>query len=136
MADTLLLISESGGGVFRISTGTLKNPGDFQRDKTIEISDQNPFMLWNLLYEMASLPIPRHPIETKPEKATRDDGEFMGMTGKQVIDEVYKRTGILITISPKSKERIVKKAKELIDLSQLPKNENIASPGIEPGCTA
>lgn len=124
MNEIVFLVSKSDNGDIRVSTGRLKESSDFFRDKTIEISPKRPNLLWNLLYEMASIPMPilkvvpdPEPKPHVPESPHPDDSlknELQGMMAKDIIKMVYEKTGTMITISPKSKQNIIKKALKLL----------------------
>jgi len=103
-------ISETGAD-YRLDAGDISVHG-FLANQTLLIPKHNIKAFWVLLQNLTGIP-----LETKePPMETSISGQHMdlgSLSGRQIIEKVRQDTGITITISPKSKAAIVKKAFEI-----------------------
>ena len=107
-------------------------------EQTYVIDPEKPEVLWNLLYLIAELPIPKIPLPVpqikeepipvsyenlqeeitpvSPETLRKEEIEqsLMPMKAKDIIDLVLKEKGIQITTDTKSKRSIIKQAINLL----------------------
>jgi hypothetical protein len=129
-----LSITKLHDGEYKISNGISSG---FVSDKTIIISDKNPNLLWNLLYELVGLPMPKFILPPDPEKKLLEEApaqveepekeepkrsfvedvektpleiELSEMSAIAIINKVFQERGVKITNSLKSKSAIIKKA--------------------------
>lgn len=125
----MLSIKKQEDGQIRVSSGELSEEGVFLRDRTVIVSQDRPNLLWNLVYELSDIPLPKLPndpppivqhlesspksidkIEEEDEQEYELEMELKEMTSKDIIKRVHEETGIEINISPKSKKSIIKRA--------------------------
>ena len=132
-----LVVAESPHG-FEIQMGELSDPQAFKKGQTILITGENPNLLWDLLHDLVGIPYPllnpvKPPEETKAEGDTWEDPpvavdpldsvendvfqemspleiELNAMSSREIILKVAKEKGVAITLSPKSKKAIIKRA--------------------------
>ena len=132
--NTLCLkITKPTESTFRISTGDATG---FIENQSFIIGNNNPNLLWNLLYELLRMPMPVHidpkkvikefleqgfrkkpPVnDTTPEPATKEPPrktsieELSAMSASDIVSKVFNEKGIQITNSLKSKTAIIRKA--------------------------
>lgn len=127
-----IVVAESPHG-FEIQMGELSDPQAFKKGQTILITGENPNLLWDLLHNLVGIPypqlnpvkpreetrktlaVPLKPIEKKAvqEEMSPLEVELNTMSSREIILKVAKEKGVAITLSPKSKKAIIKRALSL-----------------------
>lgn len=122
MADTYIKISVDNGQV-TLNKVILDSPA-VKLGQTYIIDTEKPEILWDLLYNLAGLPLPKiaplkelPPKELPPEKPTAEtlrkekiEQTLMAMSAKKIVEYVFKERGFRITTSIKSKNMIIRQA--------------------------
>lgn len=128
--ETHLHVVKRPNGEFKIAAGTIDEPRNFRADKTILITPTNPGLLWNLLYDLMQIPLPPleplikapkpkpvesgiKPIESDPSSDNSLEQDLLKLTGREIIEKVKNEKGVTITITPKSKAAIIRKALQI-----------------------
>jgi len=114
-----LTIAKTGPGEYRICSGTCS---DFLPVKTLLVSDRNPQLLWDLIHDLAGIPLPKvvasmtiqnqNPETPVPQASTLEE-QLSKMSSSQIIAKVLSETSYQITISVKSKKSVIRKALQI-----------------------
>lgn len=117
-------LKQNEDGTFTFAAGTIYPVNAFEADKTF-IVDDNPNNIRKAFYGILGLPEPKCPTEKKQELINIAEGsidphktfqeiELGAMTAKEIVDKVYRETGVRITLSLKSKQSIIRRAIECL----------------------
>lgn len=119
-----MVISEGLNG-FEIQTGELSNPQAFIKNQTILITGENPNLLWDLLHNLIGVPYPQlNPVkppdkiqaktEPPPPEMSPLETELNAMSSREILKKLETEKGVTLTLSPKSKKAIIKRALALL----------------------